>query len=285
MHTAKELSGTIVEMVTMPDIYIRIQSLIDDPDMGLVDIADAILYDIAISARLLKLANSSMFNFNAPVDTVMRAVNMLGPEEIHDLVLTTCVTRAFGGKFGNSMNIIDFWRNGARCASLCNSLAARCNKTDSERLFVQGLLHAIGHMVMYQVVPEDCQLALYRSQQSGLPLYLIEREIIGCDYADLGGELLQSWHIPETLHLPIRYHIEPENAEVYPIETSIVHIASHLSRASDFDVNTDAAVLNIDDFAWRATGLDLEDCVAASDEAEQSVAEILTMIQAPDLAA
>jgi len=285
MHTAKELSGTIVEMVTMPDLYIHVQSIIDDPEKGLVDIADAIQHDIAISARLLKLANSSMFNFSAPVDTVMRAVNMLGPEEIHDLVLTTCVTRAFGGKTGNSIKIIDFWKNSARCASLCNTLAARCKATNSERLFVQGLLHAIGHMVMYQIVPEDCQLALYRSQQSGLPLYLIEREIIGCDYADLGGELLQSWHIPETLYLPVRHHIEPENASAYPVETSIVHIASQLSRASDFDVKTDEAMLSIDDFAWHTTGLTLKDCVEARDEAEQTVAEILATIQPTEMAA
>ena len=95
--TALERLGEATRLFSLPDIYFKLKSVLDDPDFAMDDVADVMASDPGMTARLLKLVNSPFFGIEARIDTVPRAVNMLGTQQIHDLVLATSVTEAFAG--------------------------------------------------------------------------------------------------------------------------------------------------------------------------------------------
>ena len=215
-------------LVTLPEIYLRLKEMIDSPDFSMADVALLIGQDPALTARLLKLVNSSYFNLATKIDSVFRAVSMLGVRQIHDLVLATSVARAFSTSPNGVMDVSTFWRNSLQRAVAARELARTAGAPDHDRLFVTGLLGDIGHMVMYQVVPGPCRIAEEATLEREQPLHLAEREIVGIDYARVGGMLMRQWKLPARLREAIEFHVEPRRALEYPSDACILHLASLL---------------------------------------------------------
>ncbi len=115
MHTAQSLIKESVELISLPDVYMRLRSVIFSSNTSMSDVAQIIVHDPAITARLLKLVNSSFFGLVSQVDTVTHAINLLGTQQVHDLVLATVVVDSFSGFENDSFNIYDFWFNGVYC--------------------------------------------------------------------------------------------------------------------------------------------------------------------------
>jgi HD-like signal output (HDOD) protein len=251
----KDLISRTVDLVSLPDIYVCLKSVVDDPESSMGDVAGVVASDPALTARLLKIANSPFFGFPTQIATVTRAISLLGTQQIHDLVLATTVADAVSTISTDIIRMQDFWSNSIRCGLLSRRLGQECNVLDSERLFVEGLLHDLGHLIMYQTVPEASTAALLRSQQEGRPLFLIERELIGCDYAQVGAALMRSWHFPSGLIESVRYHNEPAQAEQFPLEVAIMHIAVRLTERDVAGPSAAAWTPLIDPAAWQVVGL------------------------------
>ena len=97
MATVWEQISDNVSLVSLPDVYLRLKSVMDDPDSSMGDLADVVGTDPALTARLLRIVNSAYFGLAAEIDTVQRAVNLLGSQEVHDLVLAVSVAQSFAG--------------------------------------------------------------------------------------------------------------------------------------------------------------------------------------------
>ena len=268
--TPEDLVSRTADLVSLPDIYIRLKTVVDDPESSMADVADVVANDPALTARLLKIANSPYFGFPAKITTVARATSLLGTQQIHDLVLATTVAEAFSGIPSELISMQDFWSNSIRCGLLCRRLAQECNVLDSERLFVEGLLHDVGHLIMYQGLPEASAAALLESQQQDKPLFLVERELIGCDYAQVGSALMRSWHFPPGLIESVRCQNEPARAEDFPLEVAIMHIAVRLKQHAIAEAEATGGMPRIDAAAWQVTGLAQEViepvCAAAAEQ-------------------
>ena len=254
-YTPEDLIGRTVDLVSLPDIYVRLKAVVDDPESSMGDVADVVAGDPALTARLLKIANSPFFGFPARVATVTRAISLLGTQQIHDLVLATTVADAFSSMSTEIISMQDFWSHSIRCGLLSRRLAQECNVLDSERLFVEGLLHDLGHLIMYRSVPEASAAALRQSQQQARPLFLVERELIGCDSAQIGSTLMRNWHFPPGLIESVRYQNEPAKAEEFRLEVAIMHIAVQLKERDVAGPKASDRPPCIDPAAWQITGL------------------------------
>ena len=135
MITAWEQVTTQTKLISLPDIYIQLKAVLDDPNYALADIEAVIEKDPAITARLLRMVNSAYFGLAVEISTVNRAINLLGTQQIHDLVLATSVSETFTGIPDDIMNMQQFWRHSVFCAAASRVLAAACNVLDSDRLF------------------------------------------------------------------------------------------------------------------------------------------------------
>ena len=276
--TPEALVSRTADLVSLPDIYIRLKAVVDDPESSMADVANVVANDPALAARLLKIANSPYFGFPARITSIARATSLLGTQQIHDLVLATTVAEAFSGIPTELINMQDFWSNSIRCGLLCRRLAQACNVLDSERLFVEGLLHDVGHLVMYQGLPEASAAALLESQQQYRPLYQIERELIGFDYAQVGAALMHSWHFPPGLIESVHYQNEPARAGKFPLEVAIMHIAVRLIQHTVAGVKVAEGIPRIDAAAWQATGLAQEVIEPVCAKAAEQLATTIDML-------
>lgn len=274
--TPEELISQTTELVSLPDIYVRIKAVIYDPDSTMTDVSDVLSHDPAICARILKVANSAFFGAPSRVETVKAAVRLLGTEQVHDLVLAATIAKSFTNIPENLINMEDFWVSSVRCGLLARFLSEQCHSADSEHFFVGSLLHDMGHLIMYQTVPDESREALIIARQNDKPLYSVERDIIGCDYAQVGSQLMQSWNFPENWVQAVRHQNEPADAPDHGFDAAIMHLAVKLK---DMDISAGAAALDtgtIDPVAWEITGLSedvIEPVLTATDEQLGSAVE------------
>ncbi|MES9832503.1 MAG: HDOD domain-containing protein [Candidatus Thiodiazotropha sp. DIVDIV] len=213
-------------LITLPDVYIRLKNIIESPEYRLEDVADTIRSDPALTARILRLINSPYFGLSSKIETVFRAVSLLGTQQIHDLTLATCIPESLSKHAISELDIHQFWKRSVYCGLVAQGFARHLGLIDSERLFISGLLFDLGHLILYQSIPTETQAALQLSQQRCEPLVDAERESIGLDYARVGATLMRQWSFPTCLVETTEFHPEPVRAKHHPTETAMVHVAS-----------------------------------------------------------
>ncbi|MCP5417971.1 MAG: HDOD domain-containing protein [Chromatiaceae bacterium] len=278
MSTIWEQVTAGAKLLSLPDIYIRLRAVLDDPDFSMADVARVVGQDPGMTTRLLRLVNSSYFGLAAKIETVNRAINLLGTQQVHDLVLATSVTDTFAGMSSDVMDMYRYWRRSVHCGVLSRSLAAKCNVLDSERLFVAGLLRDIGHLVMYQTVPALSLKAMELAAKTGRPLFKVEQEVIGLDYARVGGTLMRQWNLPKSLTQATEFHVEPARASDNALETAIVHLAALMVESRDSAESPENWGGRVDHVVWSVTGLTPQQCIESLKETDQDIDRVVQLI-------
>ncbi len=249
-------------LISLPDIYWQLKSILDTHDYSIQDVAQLIVYDPGLTARLLRIVNSVYFGFSATIDTVNHAVSILGVQQVHDLVLTTSIADALGDYECEHLDIKQFWMRSVYRAIAARELAVVCNLMDSERMFVAGLLSGIGHLIMYQSVPVLAQQAQREARESGKPLHLVEREVTGFDHAQVAAVLMKNWKLPPSLVTVVEHHLEFDADADYRLDAAIVHMAALIGDAFAQNLQLDEVLVSANNQAWDITGLDTGQCEA-----------------------
>ena len=268
------------DLVTLPDVFIRINQLAENPDSTTADIAQAVSRDPAFTVRLLRVANSSLYGFSSTIDTVSKAVSLIGTSQIRNLALSTAVASSFSGLSNKLVSLDNFWRHSLYCGLAARKLAALAGRCDAEAVFTAGLLHDIGELVIFNRLPEQAKEALLLVLDSGdeMPLYQAEQQTLGFDHAQVGGELARQWKLPPLLQECIACHHDIDAAQRYPRETALVHIANILALMAELQTLDLTDVAPIDPDAWAITGLleaEVIDSVVGETQAEIAEAEML----------
>ena len=207
-----EVAKRANEIFVLSDSFIRIKELIDDERSTIDDIADVILLDPALSATVLKLANSSFFNYPGKIDTISKAVLVLGITEVYNLVIAYFTTDAFKSIDAEVDFLEDFWERSVDCALLVKYIGCTLKIPNAERLFILGLLHNIGELVVKQFMPEKVALC-YGDNLDMLP-WQKQQEVLGFTFAECTAELLKLWQLPFTLIDPIRNQDQDDFSQV-----------------------------------------------------------------------
>jgi len=265
-------------LVTLPAVYAQLKAVLDDPDYSMADVVEVVSNDPGITAKLLNLANSAYFGLATKIDTVSRAVSMLGTQEVHDLVLATSVVQSFAGMKNEVMDMQRFWRKSVVCAIAAKELALRCNVLDSDRVFVAGLLRDIGHLFIYQQYPQLAMQAQQLFLARGIPLFQAERSLLGTDYAEVGAEAMRRWNLPETLWEPAQFHVDPGSHGDSGLHTCLVHIAGVVADAFDREEEVREALRHVDAIAWQETGLDPAEVAALPDKLVDQLNSVLLLL-------
>jgi putative nucleotidyltransferase with HDIG domain len=258
--TPDDLIHDISGLVTLPDVYLRINRLLDDPDSSSADIAKAISQDASFTVKLLKLANSAVYNFSSGVDSVTKAVTIIGTSQVRNLALSLSVANSFSGLPNDLVSMRNFWKHSLLCALCARRLSKLSRRSDADALFTAGLLHDIGELIIFNRMPNEARAALMLvlDSQDEMTVPDAERETMGFDHSIVGGALAQKWNLPPLLTECIALHHQPRRAEQYPREVAIIHIANTLAQLAEVDsLNLDDAPA-IDPLAWDVIGLKIE---------------------------
>lgn len=268
MTSAQDLVQGSLELASLPEVVMRTIDLINDPKTSAAEIGQVLGEDPALTARLLKIVNSPFYGFPSRIDTVSRAITVIGTLELLDLILATSVIKAFRGIPTDLVDMDSFWEHSLYTGVVARILAGRMRAPNTERYFIAGLLHDIGALALYKQIPDTCAVALRRAREEIAPLHVIEQELLGFDHGEIGGELMRVWHLPETLVEAIRFHHTPQQAEQHPLEAALVHLADVIACAVHDPATEYGRVPPMEPSAWELTGLHvgiMESVIAEAD--------------------
>ena len=270
------------QLITLPDIYIKLKELMEEPDYTMAEVAVLVGRDPGMAARFLRVVNSPLYLRIRKIETVSQAVSILGIRQVHDIVLSASVAEACEGIQTEVMNMKKFWHRSFYCAMMTEQLALECGVIEKDGLFVTGLLHDIGHLFMYLAIPQESQQAILRAKKQERPLYQVERELLGFDYAKLGGYVMGHWNLPKNLQEITCFHPEPVKANQFASETALLHLASLLVR-TDLEAGVfGAGAFAVDPAAWPLTALTEEQCLQARQTAAEQFSAVADSITTLD---
>ncbi len=195
-----------------PILYYQLREKLDDPESNFDDLAAIIKTDPAMSARLLKIVNSAFYGFDEKIDTLSHALNIIGTEQLTDLALAAIVTSKFQGIPRDLINMESFWMHSIGCGIAARKIAKRMADVEAEKMYLGGMLHDIGSLILFKELPEDAKKILLRCQETGENLFKVEKEMLGYDHAEVGALLLMEWKLSGRLVQMVKYHHHPVNA-------------------------------------------------------------------------
>lgn len=229
---AESLVADVTGLVSPPGICLKLAELVQSPDSSVQAFAEVIIRDPNLTARLLRLVNSSFYGLRTPVDTVSRAIAMVGTRDLYTMALAISAVKSFSRIPNPIINMDTFWRHSIYTALIARILAMRCRVLHPERLFIAGLLHDIGIVVLCSRLPDLARDLLLIARGDEELYCAVEMDELGFSHADLGALLLRNWNLPETLIETVALHHRPAVAVSAKVDTAIVHIANVLANRS-----------------------------------------------------
>jgi len=250
----------IEDLPTLPTTVLKITELINNPKSSARDIADIVTDDQVLTARLLKLVNSSFYGFPQKISTVTGAIVLLGFDAIRDLLLTTSIFDVFLTKNKAIKNDLEgLWKHSLGCAVAAKVIGSYTKHDKLEELFVAGLLHDIGKVVETLFFPDDFSRISSLVKQKRIRIVQAEEEILGFTHADTGKLLAEQWNLPPKLVSVIANHHTAEKLTGRFIqEISIVHISDIICRALDLGSGGDNMIPPLNEQAWDILSLDTD---------------------------
>ena len=248
-------------LISPPEILIRLHQVMDSPLSSTKALAIIVAQDPNLSARVLRIANSSVYGLSQRVDTVSRAITVIGTRGLYHLSMAVTAAQSFSQISSSLVNIAVFWRHSVFSALIARNLARRCRILHPERLFVAGLLHDIGSLLIYKHFAESLQDIVQDARGNEQHLAEYERQHLGFDHAEVGAALLKRWGLPETLYTAVGSHHAYDHLvgqTPMSLEAAIVHLADALSnrRMEGSFSEFGAYASHIDASAWQILGLD-----------------------------
>ncbi|MCP4748650.1 MAG: HDOD domain-containing protein [Desulfobacteraceae bacterium] len=264
--------------LTIPKTYFQLKALLDEPDYTLAEAALLAGREPGLAVRFLKIANSAFYRKQSEIETISHAVSTLDSRQVHDIMLCASVWQAFKQIPYSVMDMGKFWRRCVFCAVTIQQLAIRCEQMDTERFFLIGLLHDIGHLFMHLSIAGKTQTAILQANETQSPLYQVQRDLLGFDYAKISGIVMQEWGLPKSLRIPITFHPEPTNADHFKLETALLHLAHLLVQSHLENSFFGEGGFIIDPVVWKYSGLTQEDCLQARQTAAKTSGSIADSI-------
>lgn len=255
MHSAQELATHAEALASLPSVYLRIREELDSPEGSITEVARIVAGDPALTASLLKVVNSALYSYGRKIESVQRAVTLLGLQHVHDLVLALSLGSALGEIAPQHLDLHRYWRDSVMCGLAARDIGQHCKVAAPDRLFVIGLLADIGHLVLHQIVPALAAEARHKADTEGIALFEAEQQIIGCDYAEVGAALLERWRLPPCFPGAVGAQRQPRLAGEFSLEAAIVNLATHIVAAGHLGQSSEEAAADVSPVVWSQVGL------------------------------
>jgi HD-like signal output (HDOD) protein len=268
--TPLELLVNEIKLPALPQVLLELLRVINDPKSSAEDLAQVISLDTGLSSYLLRMVNSAYYSFPFPIDTVARAVTLIGTRELSVLAFSTSFLKMFKESPPKYLKIEDFWKHSIACGITARNIARRCGKKNPDRHFVAGLLHDIGRLVIFSNLPELGLEVLTVANEKDILVFEAESSVLGFDHARFGGALMGKWNLPATLVSSVRYHHSPQEGEDFE-EPGSIHIADIVTKSLGIGLSGQLYVPPLDAQVWEDFGLTPEGLDHVIDDLEGEI--------------
>jgi putative nucleotidyltransferase with HDIG domain len=271
-----DLASDLGDLPSLPAVVMELLGSIDQEDVDMSVLAKKVSRDLALTAKTLRLANSSVYSRAVKVTTIQQAITYLGFQTTRNLITAAALTGCFPSHQCQGFDDKAFWRHSIAVAA-CARVLARHVRFNQDYAFTAGLLHDIGRLVLVTLYPRRYAQVIARRAEQDDYLLDAEQHVIGVDHVTAGVALAGHWNFSETIRLAIAHHHAPETQGAGFVAT-IVHVANAVVHALDLAGQEDDLVPAVSSVAWTALGLSEEAWLQVFRETELQFEEMSTIL-------
>jgi HD-like signal output (HDOD) protein len=258
-----------VKLPVMPEVAQALIRTLNDGDADVPTVRNIIAKDPALTATLMRMANSAIFGLSRTVETLDTAVSVVGMSQIRARALSICMSQVF--KFPQSMSRLEFWRNSMACAGYSKWLAAHAGM-DEQSAWLTGMMLRLGELPI-----ADKQISaleeIERLPRHPGERWSRERQQVGFDEGEITAEIARRWDFPDAVTVALQSVAQPMLAKPFSRLAAVVHLGAWLA---DLPPDTEAPLSQCPHAVILALGLDLES-LAADLPTHESVSDISTL--------
>ncbi len=242
------------QLPALPQVFLELQQAINASNTSADDLASIISQDPSLTAFLLRMVNSAFYSLPMQIDTISRAVTVVGVDQLSTLAVGTSVMSLFKDIPAEVLDMQQFWKHSVACGLIARRLCRITGKGDPERAFVAGLLHDMGQLILLQAEPERAMGVLAHARSKDVLLCAEEKKLLGFDHATLGGMLLRKWNFPFVLVSAVLEHHYPKDAQK-EAEPGLVHCAETIATGLGIGSSGEFFVQPPNKKIWDSMGL------------------------------
>jgi len=221
---------------TLPDTCVNLRVALDDPRKDLTDIAQLISVDPSLSAKILKLANSALFRFPSQIETVSKALNVIGGEAAYNISIAETANLAFKTFNSPVINFAQYWQKAVMCGVIAKSIAQQKQSRGSERFFVLGILQGLSELIVASK-HTDAYTKFQNDADITSPL-VKQMKHFRFTFPECSGLIIEEWKLPQSLVMPLKALKHPPNEEMN-LDESIIYVAMAIYECQDKDVEVE----------------------------------------------
>lgn len=272
----EQVVARLKQIPSLPSAVSELLASFSNEDIDVDQIAAQIAKDQGLTARVLRVANSSFYGLQTRVGTIHEAVVVLGFRAVRSMVLAVGMTGAFRADLCPGFDAKAYLRHGVGVALACRNLAPLVGQ-NPDLAFTGGLLHDIGQLVLASNFSKPYAGTLAYRKKHDCPLVVAERDILGMDHSQVGGLLSEAWRFPESLHQAVAGHHMPAG-ETGDSLANLVHLGDATAHALGLSHCQDELVMPLDRTVWNRLGIDWADYRKALARIEKDFDEALLAV-------
>uniref|UniRef100_A0A831TXG1 HDOD domain-containing protein n=1 Tax=Geobacter metallireducens TaxID=28232 RepID=A0A831TXG1_GEOME len=287
MEKAAALIRGMTDLPTIPAVATQVLSLLDQPDVDIDQVAELILTDQVMAARVLKMVNSPLYRPATVITSLKGALVYLGLRHIREFILTCSFIRGFEGKDG-VLGVKPFWEHSFGVGIVARIIAEKVGYHDTEKAYIGGLIHDIGEVFLSYYLKDQFQKVVDTIKDNPVQLVAAEERLLGTTHCEVGLCLAREWHFPEDYCEIVAYHHTPREAKNAPRLAAIVNLADLFCTVRNLDYGGKewTSFSLADEPAWemvqgpgaKLAGFDVERFCYELDDQVEEIRELVTNI-------
>jgi putative nucleotidyltransferase with HDIG domain len=254
--TIQTLLHRLRELPTLPEIVLKVQQVLNDPEVTADQVAQVIELDQSITVKLLRLVNSPLFVMRREAHTVEEAVVRLGFDAVQNILLSVSALdtlQRISGSKGIEQKA--FWKHSIACGAIAQFLSRQTQESDQALCFTAGILHDVGKVILMAFCPGEFAQITHMVQTQGVRYTKAEEAVVRMNHTDIGHHLAKRWNLPMEIRSSIQQHHTPAKATLMPELDSIIHVADGMAWMVQADVPDASHLSEIDEHALQTLGI------------------------------
>ena len=260
MTNFQEMAKKIKNLTPIPAVTMSLLKVVDDPNKTMDDVTNIIQYDPAITADVLRSANSAYFGLKYPAETISDAANMLGTDRLVEFVLLKVASKIIQGPLGGyGMHEGALWQHSVSSAIIAKQVAVQLGLSHSCSIFTAALLKDIGKIVMDKYVQNAYKKIYNLVINENFSFMEAEKKVIGVDHAELGGMMAQIWKFsPKMVMILNNHHLYREDL-IKDKDTMVVYLSDCICMMMGMGVGADGLAYRFHHQAIEEIGISADD--------------------------